>query len=252
MSVATAAEILQTIPSKLLDSPVSDIHIAELASDIERWEDYAPFLGLSKPNMKEIRMDYVGLYGLQKRAALGKWKEKKEKEATYRQLITVLCCLQQGELVEKVKQLLMPDPKQEKQTATDVLETFRNYLLDCYSQTTPPSHSQWPFHATSTYVDLPLSEVPPTPEEGEQPTPSKPVQLSELFHTKAKRKVILLEGAAGCGKTTLTWHACQQWAEGKLFQHIPLYMGKESASSLMLGTRLPLPSIITTPSSIGS
>ena len=222
MSGAIAAEILQAIQSKLLDSPVSDIHIAELASDIEQWEDYAPFLGLSKPNMEEIRMDYVGRYGLQKRAALGKWKEKKGKEATYRQLITVLCCLQQGELVEKIKQLLMPDPKQEKQTATNVLEIFRNYLLDCYSHNTPPSHSQWPFHATSTYVNLPLSEVPPTQEAREQPTPPKPVQLSELFHAKAKRKVILLEGAAGCGKTTLTWHACQQWAEGKLFQHIPL------------------------------
>ena len=222
MSGAIAAEILQVIPSRLLDSPVSDIHIAELASDIERWEDYAPFLGLSKPNVEEIRMDYVGRYGLQKRAALGKWKEKKGKEATYRQLITVLCCLQQGELVEKVKQLLMPDPKQEKQTTTDVLETFRNYLLDCYSQTTPPSHIQWPFHATSTYVDLPLSKVPPTLGAREQPTPPKPVQLSELFHAKAKRKVILLEGAAGCGKTSLTWHACQQWAEGKLFQNIPL------------------------------
>ena len=225
MSGAIAAEILQVIPSRLLDSPVSDIHIAELASDIERWEDYAPFLGLSKPNMEEIRMDYVGRYGLQKRAALGKWKEMKGKEATYRHLITVLCCLQQCELVEKIKQLLMPDPKQEKQTATDVLETFRKYLLDCYSQTPHPSHIQWPFHATSAYVDLPLSEVPPTPEvvlQGEQPTPPKPVQLSELFHAKAKRKVILLEGAAGCGKTTLTWRACQQWTEGKLFEHIPL------------------------------
>ena len=29
---------------------------------------------------------------------------------------------------------------------------------------------------------------------------------------------ILLEGVAGSGKTTISWQACQQWANGKLFQ----------------------------------
>ena len=29
---------------------------------------------------------------------------------------------------------------------------------------------------------------------------------------------ILLEGVAGSGKTTISWHACQQWAKGNMFQ----------------------------------
>ena len=33
-----------------------------------------------------------------------------------------------------------------------------------------------------------------------------------------KRKVVLLEGAPGSGKSTLCLHICQEWAEGKLFQ----------------------------------
>ena len=33
-----------------------------------------------------------------------------------------------------------------------------------------------------------------------------------------KRKVVLLEGAPGCGKSTLSVYISQQWGEGKLFQ----------------------------------
>ena len=35
-------------------------------------------------------------------------------------------------------------------------------------------------------------------------------------------KVILLEGVAGAGKTTLTWYACKEWAAGRIFEHINL------------------------------
>ena len=29
---------------------------------------------------------------------------------------------------------------------------------------------------------------------------------------------VLVEGVAGSGKTTLSWHACQEWAKGTMFQ----------------------------------
>ena len=29
---------------------------------------------------------------------------------------------------------------------------------------------------------------------------------------------ILVEGVAGLGKTTISWHACQEWAKGNMFQ----------------------------------
>ena len=45
-----------------------------------------------------------------------------------------------------------------------------------------------------------------------------PIQLEDIFkETKGKRKVILLEGAPGCGKSTLSVYICQQWEKGQLF-----------------------------------
>ena len=47
----------------------------------------------------------------------------------------------------------------------------------------------------------------------------QPVELKDIFQMdNAKRKVILIEGAPGAGKSTLAWHVCQTWESGKLFQ----------------------------------
>ena len=47
----------------------------------------------------------------------------------------------------------------------------------------------------------------------------KPVELNDILEVdNAKRKVILIEGAAGSGKSTLAWHVCHSWASEKMFQ----------------------------------
>lgn len=47
------------------------------------------------------------------------------------------------------------------------------------------------------------------------------VKLGELFKldkiNEMKRKIILIEGAPGAGKSTLAWHICQKWESGELF-----------------------------------
>ena len=46
-----------------------------------------------------------------------------------------------------------------------------------------------------------------------------PVDLENIFSDcDRKRKLVLVEGAPGSGKSTLCLHICQEWAEGKLFQ----------------------------------
>ena len=46
-----------------------------------------------------------------------------------------------------------------------------------------------------------------------------PVDLKNIFsNCVRKRKLVLVEGAPGSGKSTLCLHICQEWAEGKLFQ----------------------------------
>ena len=47
-----------------------------------------------------------------------------------------------------------------------------------------------------------------------------PVELEDIFKKikEGQRRKVLIEGAPGCGKSTLALHICQQWADGKLFQ----------------------------------
>ena len=231
--MATAADIFSGVPREKLDSPITDIHIEQLSSELKSWEKLVPYLGLSEAEEEEIRMDYQGRYGLQKREALRKWKRKQGSNGTYRQLIIVFCCAGQNEMAEKVKQLLV---KPETSDASNkILENFRDYLIDCYTKTPHPSHTQWPHFKMSSYINLTLiaaSNIGPTrsssdieTESQSKPQPPKTVSLGELFRVgshQAKRKVILIEGPAGCGKTTLTWHACREWAEGRLFTQLSL------------------------------
>ena len=50
-----------------------------------------------------------------------------------------------------------------------------------------------------------------------------PIQLEDIFkETEGQRKVILLEGAPGCGKSTLSVYICQQWEKGQLFNRFQL------------------------------
>lgn len=49
-----------------------------------------------------------------------------------------------------------------------------------------------------------------------------PVELGNVFSgvKPNKRKVVLMEGAPGCGKSTLTNYISQQWGEGKIFAEL--------------------------------
>ena len=84
-----------------------------------------------------------------------------------------------------------------------------------------PSREQWPLLGLSHYVELTLHEILSRKEEQ---VVVKEVKLHKILASshKVNRKFILIEGAPGSGKTTLTWHMLQQWAEGKLFQQFSL------------------------------
>ena len=246
VTMATTEDIYHGVPREKLDSPVTDIHIADLAFMLTTWEELAPYLGLTEAEEEAIQVDYQGRYGLQKRQALRKWQSKLgsgPNGATYRQLIIALCRASEKKMAEKVKELLTEPEKSVTAASDHVIDTFRKYLVDCYTITQPPSTIHWPFSRLSSYIDLTLVQVPDTrmsqSGQGESRTKRqalKEVHLGELFDRgshQAKWKVVLIEGPAGSGKTTLSWHVCREWAAGRLFQEFPLliYISLEDRST---------------------
>ena len=50
-----------------------------------------------------------------------------------------------------------------------------------------------------------------------------PIALKDIFRNiEGERKVILIDGAPGSGKSTLTIHICQQWGRGELFDEFSI------------------------------
>ena len=228
--MSSAAEIIQSLPKERLDPQLSDKHIAEIARQMKRWELYMPdLLGEdAEAEEEEIKHDHKNNYGLQKLEALRRWKRKLGSSATYRRLIVIFCKVKQAELAENVKQLLVTvSSNAESAFSTGILAEYREYLVSCYAESPHPSCLGWPPGVAETYIDLPLTDIPPQPKQPNETDegPQKKAVLSELFKTgksDRERKIILIEGPAGSGKTTLIWHACCEWAAGKLFPNVNL------------------------------
>jgi hypothetical protein len=172
---------------------------------------------------------------LQKREALQIWKEKNGREATYRRLIVIFCSQGRVDLAEKVKYLLVTSESQLPARSSTLLPThnqnvidiFHDHLCEWYSSLQHPSILQWPDSSNECYVKLELLDSPLKGnfEEHVQSDKYKCISLESIFtigNPKAKRKVILIEGVAGAGKTTLSWYVFQEWAAGRLFKDIKL------------------------------
>ena len=215
--------ICEGVPDKLLDSRVSDYHIAEIACDLVDWEVLAPDLHITESEQKEIREDFEGRYNLQKRQALRVWRWKNGGEATYRDLIRICCSQQSISLAETISQYAAGSRKRPR--SSELLDsTFRQYLLDCYRDLLHPSRVQWPskdvkYIIPSTFFDLILYEAPLNEVEGSLSEALKSVTLSSILKKDEQdRLLVYFEGIAGSGKTTLTWYISREWAHGRLLE----------------------------------
>ena len=121
-----------------------------------------------------------------------------------------------------------------------VYEQYLDYLKYLYAsldkkQTTS---NQWPPSATKKffrlamiktatvrrgYIDDRFVRMTITGKVDDILQEKYPIQLKDIFkETEGQRKVILLEGAPGCGKSTLSVYICQQWEKGQLFNKFQL------------------------------
>ena len=228
--MSSAREICEGVQRSLLDSPIRDIHLSDIASKITEWRELAPYLDLSEVEEKDIVDSYPDRPKLQRREALRKWKEKNGKNATYRKLICVFCSEGKAATAQVLKKVLVASATKRKSSneQTAVIDSFHEYLCDCYSDHIHPSLLQWPKLTTHTgYVDLELHDAPLSLISDSETQPRTFKQLSpksifEAGNQKVARKVVLVEGLAGSGKTTLCWYACGEWAAGRLFEGIKL------------------------------
>ena len=73
-------------------------------------------------------------------------------------------------------------------------------------------------------------------------------QISDNLHSK-RRRIILIEGAPGAGKSTLAWHLCNRWEAGELFSGVRnmsflfSYVSQPFSSPSVLRTCFPLTQI---------
>ena len=233
MSATVTVDVLSELPKQLLDSPVSDLHLAEIARDLKNWEEMAPYLKLPEALEEEIRRTYTN-YGVQKREALRAWKRREGNVATYRRLIAVLCCIQNREVVDKVK-LLLKQQNYEAVLYVPCWDTFREYLKASHQY-----NEQWPIlgRGIPNYVELTLQEAARGNRE---------ICLDRILcaSSKASRNVVLIEGSPGSGKTTLTWQISHKWCEGKLFQQcsllIPIMVSMTRQKTTCLADVIPHP-----------
>ena len=231
-----AEDVLGDVPEAKKASQVSDEHIVVIAECLINWRDLAPYLGLTEADEEAISEDYRGNFELQKREALRKWKRKRGRRATYSRLVRILCGIRHVDQAEKVKELLKSTECSSSPCKTSVA-TIQKHLKDCYTKLHHQiSDLQLPFNL-HIYVPITLklsrtggecSLVPshPLPRREATLECSSTLLLHEAFQMVEPaahiRNVVVIEGVAGSGKTTLMQHAAQQWAVGELLQGFEL------------------------------
>ena len=211
-----------------LDTRCSYICLGQIAENIVKWEELAVYFELTPAEIEEIRNDYPYQYKMQKHAMLWKWIQKNEDKATYRAMKNNFESAKDELLTAKVMEMLHDcDPAQPPVlNCTTVADAFKQYLKDCYTIAAGSSVEGHPGTANTKEMGPPLSDQAPFigPELYlvlDKENKQKKIVIDDLLKEKKAQKV-LLEGIAGTGKTTLTRHICQQWAEGTLFRHVNL------------------------------
>ena len=114
------------------------------------------------------------------------------------------------------------------------LSSYRDYLRSRYKAVVRTSSAQWPPVPTTKVIKLAMIKkekiqrgriddefvrMSTTGKVDDILHSKTPVDLENIFSdTEDGRKVILIEGAPGSGKSTLSLHICQEWGKGQLFQ----------------------------------
>ena len=225
----------------LNEEVINTAHIASIAKKITRWRDLLPYFGLEEYEKEEI--EEAGDLGEQKRKLLVMWTQKYGPRATYRHLCTILWEQQRMDLVEAVCEVIASGEAETSSHAApqsqSALSRFNRKLSDWYAEYTLPYFFnprcyKWMPNVSKAYIH---PDIASKEEQEEQPDShkeaalrgqqwritkkggNKKIQLEELLRVNSdkKRKVVLVEGGPGMGKSTLAWQICHRWGRRELF-----------------------------------
>ena len=234
-------DLLKVVAPEKLDQPCRHEHLCEIALSITRWKSIVPFLGLTKAEEENIEKD-CGENETQKIGMFRKWREMFGKKATYRKLAKVFFKLERADLVEEVCELLQTEHSSSSSDVDgppaakrSILDSYAEYLRGRYSTELPAFFTlQWPPPPTRKVFNLAMIgrqtiQLCPIDEElvrlilrgnvDDIMRRKSSIELKNLFKLDdIKRKIILIEGAPGAGKSTLAWHIVKKWESGELFQ----------------------------------
>ena len=232
----------------LFSPPVVTVErVAELAALLDEmaayWNLFLGQLGVSHRKLDQIQLQSIGQPNMAQYCltrGLHLWVVSDE-SPTYEKIIAVFNgnFLTNRPLARKVEEFARSvETVPHASTTDDVIAGYahqmqgyyRTAIPQCFSLTWPPpptrkvfnlsmiTHKQYNYGRGSDELVrlLHLGNI-------EEIVAKSNVELKNLFHLdKAERKVVLMEGAPGAGKSTLAWHICQKWKSGELFQEFKL------------------------------
>lgn len=208
-------DLLRGVSASELGRPCTDEHLAEIARKIVRWETFAPYMSIEEAEEEEIKSDNQ-TYHQQKLACLRKWKAKYSYKATYQHLIQIFYKAGQVDLSYNVASMMKLVASISPQTKNE-LDRYHQYLVEQYLQELPPGTAEFPFIPAHDFHYIKLSL------QTRVRTVVKSLEIEDLFtYGEEERKVTLIQGAAGSGKSTLVWEIKRRWARGKLYPEIQL------------------------------
>ena len=232
-----------------LPPPVVTVErVAELAALLDEmaayWNLFLGQLGVSHGKLDQIQLQSIGQPNMAQYCltrGLHHWVVS-DKRPTYEKIIAVFNgnFLTNRPLARKVEEFAQSvETVPHASTTDDVIAGYadqmrgyyRTAIPQCFSLTWPPpptrkvfnlsivSHKQYNYGRGNDELVrlLHLGNIE------EIVSKKSNVELKNLFRLdSAKRKVVLIEGAPGAGKSTLAWHICQKWESGELFQEFKL------------------------------
>ena len=231
------AKLINDIPAEEVDRTVGDEHIGELALSLTDWRVMAPFLGVSEIEEREIIRRWPNDRLRQNITMLRRWKEKFARKATFRKLLKVFWQLESVDLVQEVYEMLLENMSEDDSDDEDesldrarygIIAPYGEYMRGRYQTEIPNFYIlQWPPPLSRKAYTVVLmkralrqrDELVAKQDADGLACSSVPVKLEDIFRIdNHKRKMIVLEGAPGAGKSSIAWRLCQRWESGRIFR----------------------------------